>query len=158
MKYDPESPAMTDWCAERHQTTARCLIYKSFYHSFRRLGNKNDVDADIYIWVCKEPGAWLCLWMQYFLQYRSVFLFAFLPLQLQTVMLLKPAHWAIFVSELDLLQSALSWFPECADSVTLFFTNTLSSASLCYWNSVTETHTSTVILSCSSIQTSHPFV
>lgn len=95
MKYDPESPAMTDSCVERHQTTAQCFLFpgldlqrwslwwhESFYRSFRRLGNTNGnyVNVDIYIWVCKESSAYLCLWIQYFSQYWSVFVFAFLYL------------------------------------------------------------------------------
>lgn len=47
---------------------------------------------------------------------------------------------------------------EFADSVTPAFTHALSCASLSYWNTVTETHTFTGELSCSLIQTSHPFV
>lgn len=53
MKYDPESPAMTDSCVERHRSATQCLLFpgldllrwglwwhEPFYQSFRRLGEK----------------------------------------------------------------------------------------------------------------------
>lgn len=147
MKYDPESPAMTDSCVEKQQTAARCFLFpglrlrlwyrwwrESIHRSFRILGNKC---THVYLSMQRFQHSSL-----HFSQCWSVSLFRIPPpLQLHSVTPLTLAHLAIFISEEDASQNASSWFPECADSVTLSFTCILSSSSFRYWNAVTETHT-----------------
>lgn len=62
------------------------------------------------------------------------------------------------LARLAIIADQYSLGNEFADSLTPAFTHTLSCSSLSYWNTVTETHTFTGELSCSLIQTSHPFV
>lgn len=137
MKYDPESPAMTDSCVERHRATAQCFLFprlelqpwtlsrhESFYRSFRRLGNDQRRCRNVYLSMQRS-------------QRLSLIVDATFSAILECFLIFVPLHssagsqLAIFISAQYILQNVLSRF---TDSVT----HTLSCASHCYWNTVTE--------------------